>query len=70
MNLFYKLLSDSERDELDPLKTNFKSKRIYWYEVEGRFVTYFRLFDNKLFEHGLTKEEVLSKQKRHFHKQK
>lgn len=59
MNLFYKLLADSERDETDPLKTNFKSKRIYWYEVEGRFVTYFRLYANKLFDYGITKEEVL-----------
>jgi hypothetical protein len=66
MNLFYKLLSDSERDELDPLKTNFKSKRIYWYEVEGRFITYFRLFENKLFEHGLTKEEVFEQVKAAF----
>jgi len=66
MNLFYKLLTDSERSELDPLKTNFKSKRIYWYEVEGRFVTYFRLFENKLFEHGLTKEEVFEQVKAAF----
>ena len=66
MNLFYKLLIDSERDELDPLKTNFKSKRIYWYEVEGRFVTYFRLFDNKLFEYGVTKEEVFEQVKAAF----
>ena len=59
MNLFYKLLMDSERPESDPLSTNFKSMRIYWYEIEGRFVTYFRLYPNKLFEYGVTREEVL-----------
>lgn len=58
MNLFYKLLMDAERPESDPLSTNFKSMRIYWYEVEGRFVTYFRLYPKKLFEYGVTKEEI------------
>ena len=66
MNLFYKLLTDSERPETDPLATNFKSKRIYWYEVEGRFVTYFRLYPNKLFEYGITKEEVFLQVKEAF----
>ena len=58
MNLFYKLLTDSERPENDPLSTNFKSKRIYWYEIEGRFVTYFRLYPNKLLEYDITREEI------------
>jgi hypothetical protein len=61
MNLFHKLLVDSQRPESDPLSTNFKSKMIYWYEVEGRFVTYFRLYENKLFQaqpESITKEEI------------
>lgn len=59
MNLFYRLLTDSERSDTDPLFNNFKSKRIYWYEVEGRFVTYFKIYPNKLFEYGIKKEEIL-----------
>ncbi len=59
MNLFYRLLTDSQRPESDPLYNNFKSKMIYWYELEGRNVTYFRLLAAKLFEYGITKEEIL-----------
>jgi hypothetical protein len=58
MNLFYKLLSDSERPEGDPLKNNYKAMRVYWYQVSGRFVTYFRLNNHKLHEFGITKDEV------------
>jgi len=60
MNLFYKLLSDSERPEGDPLKNNYKAMRVYWYQVSGRFVTYFKLNNHKLHDFGLTKEEVFN----------
>lgn len=43
MNLFYKLLTDAERPDGDPLKNNYKALRVYWYQVPGRFVTYYRL---------------------------
>ena len=66
MNLFYKLLTDAERDESDPLSTNFKSMRIYWYEVPGRFVTYFRLYPQKLFEYGINKEDIFLQVKEAF----
>jgi hypothetical protein len=66
MNLFWKLLVDAERPESDPLSTNFKSKRIYWYEVDGRFVTFFRLYPNKLFEYGIDKEDVFEQVKAAF----
>jgi hypothetical protein len=66
MNLFYRLLSDSERPEGDPLKNNYKAMRVYWYQVAGRFVTYFRLNNHKLYEHGLTKEYVLQKAQEEF----
>lgn len=35
-NFFHKLVIDSERMDGDPLKNNFKTKRIYWWMVDGR----------------------------------
>jgi hypothetical protein len=66
MNLFYKLLSDSERPEGDPLKNNYRAMRVYWYQVAGRFVTYFKLNNHKLHEFGLTNQYVLDKVKEEF----
>ncbi len=61
MNLFHKILSDAERPEGDPLKNNYKAMRVYWHQVPGRFVTYLRLNDNKLFEYGVTKEQIFDR---------
>lgn len=61
MNLFHRLLTDAERPEGDPQKNNYKPMRVYWYQVPGRFVTYIRLNNHKLYENGLTKEDVLKK---------
>lgn len=58
MNLFYRLLTDSERPDGDPLKNNYKAMRVYWYQVPGRFVTLFRLNAHKMHEQGVTKEQV------------
>jgi hypothetical protein len=58
MNLFHKLLTDAERPEGDPQKNNYKAMRVYWHQVPGRFVTYLRLNTHKLYEHGITKEDV------------
>jgi len=58
MNLFHKLLTDAERPDGDPQKNNYKAMRVYWHQVPGRFVTYLRLNNHKLHEHGLTKEEI------------
>lgn len=63
MNLFHRLLTDAERPEGDPKKNNYKPMRVYWYQVPGRFVTYIRLNNHKLYENGLTKEHVLEKVK-------
>lgn len=60
MNLFHKLLTDAERVDGDPLKNNYKAMRVYWYEVPGRFVTYFRLNVHKMYEYGIDKEEIFS----------
>jgi hypothetical protein len=59
MNLFHKILTDAERPDGDPLKNNYKPMRVYWYQVPGRFVTYIRLNDHKLWEHGLKGEDIL-----------
>ena len=66
MNLFYRLLSDSERPDGDPLKNNYKAMRVYWYQVAGRFVTYFKINNHKLYEYGLTKEYVFQKAQEEF----
>ncbi len=58
MNLFHRLLTDAERPEGDPQKNNYKAMRVYWYQVPGRFVTYLRLNSHKLYDHGLTKEDI------------
>jgi hypothetical protein len=57
MNLFHKLLVNAERPDGDPLKTTIK-RWVYWYQVDGRFVTYLRLNSHKLFENGLTTEDI------------
>jgi Terminase large subunit, T4likevirus-type, N-terminal len=59
MNLFYKLLTDAERPEGDPLRSNYCAMRVYWYQVPGRFVTYYRLNPHKMHEYGVTKEQIL-----------
>ena len=59
MNLFHKLLTDGERPDGDPRRNNFKAHRVYWYQVPGRFVTYVRLNDHKLYEQGIDKEYIL-----------
>ena len=58
MNLFHKLLIESQLPEGDPKKSTYKSMMIYWYAVEDRFVTYFRLIKEKLFAYGIEKEEI------------
>ena len=60
MNLFHKLLTDAERPDGDPLKNNYKPMRVYWYQVPGRFVTYIRLNAHKLYEYGVTKEDIFN----------
>ena len=58
MNLFYRLLTDAERPEGDPQKNQFKALRIYWYQVPGRFVTFYRLNPVKLFKFGMTEDAL------------
>lgn len=58
INLFHKLLMDAERPDGDPLKNNYKALRVYWYQVPGRFTTYIRLNDHRMYEYGVTKEDI------------
>ena len=66
MNLFYRLLTDAERPEGDPLKNNYKPMRVYWHQVPGRFVTFFRLNKHKMYESKLTKEYIFEQVKENF----
>lgn len=61
MNMFYKLLSSAERPEGDKLKNNYKSMRVYWWQVPNRFVTYLRLDNGLMHEHGITKEQIIDR---------
>lgn len=66
MNLFHKILTDSEREPGDPLKNNYKSKRVYWYQVPGRFVSYIRLNEHQLFQNNITKELIYNQVYKNF----
>jgi hypothetical protein len=66
MNLFHKLLVNAERPDGDPLKNNYKAMRVYWHQVDGRFVTYLRLNSHKLFENELSTEDVFEMMKNKF----
>lgn len=66
MNLFHKLLSDAERPDGDPLKNSFRAMRVYWYQVPGRFVTYFRLNNHRMYEQSVTKEMIWEQVKEQF----
>lgn len=66
MNMFYRLLTDAERPDGDPLKNNYKAMRVYWHQVPGRFVTYFRLNNHRMYEQKVTKELILEQVKEKF----
>ena len=65
-NLFHKLLSESQLPESDPKHSNFKSMMVYWHQVEGRFVTYFRLNPQNLQKYLISKEEIFEQVKEVF----
>lgn len=66
MNLFYKLLNDAMRPDGDPLKNNYRAMKVYWYQVPGRFVTYYRLNNHRMYEQGMTKEFIYDQVKETF----
>jgi hypothetical protein len=59
-NLFWKLLYQSQLPKGHKDKNNYVSKMVYWYNVQGRFVTYLRLNEYELEKIGLTAETFLS----------
>ena len=59
MNMFHRLLTDAMRSDGDPLKNNYRAMKVFWYQVPGRFVTYFRLNNHRMYENGVTKEQVI-----------
>ncbi len=57
-NLFWKILNAAEKPLGDKDKNTFASRRVYWYQVPGRFVTYFRLNEHEINKNGLTLDDV------------
>lgn len=57
-NLFWKILSGAEKPAGDKDKNTFASKRVYWYQVPGRFVSYLRLNEWEIQKHGLELDDV------------
>jgi len=66
MNLFHRLLTDAERPDGDPLKNNYYPMRVYWYQVEGRFVTYYELSDHKLHQFNISRDDLFKQVKEAF----
>lgn len=57
-NLFWKILNGAEKPLGDKDRNTFASKRVYWYQVPGRFVTYLRLNEYEVQKNGLILEDV------------
>lgn len=57
-NLFWDILTKAELPKGDKNKNNFASKRVYWYEVNGRFVTYLKLNNNLLEKYQIENIDV------------
>lgn len=63
-NLFHKLLMEAEKPEGE--KSSYVAKRVYWWQVPKRFITYIRLNPKKLEEFNITNESVLNHLKERF----
>lgn len=57
LNLFHKLLTDAEKPEGE--KSSYFAKRVYWWQIPKRFVTYIRLDSKKIDDFKISKEEIL-----------
>lgn len=67
-NLFHKLLIDAEKPEGE--KSSYTAKRVYWWQVPKRFVTYVRLNQKKLDHFKLEPKDVVDHLKEAFPKNK
>ncbi len=57
-NLFWKILTSAELPPGDARKNNFKSMRVYWWEVPNRNVTMIRLNNEMLKKYELTPKGI------------
>lgn len=57
LNLFHRLLTDAEKP--DGEKSSYVAKRVYWWQMPKRFITYVRLIQKKLDEYAITPDMVL-----------
>ncbi len=57
-NLFWKLLSNAEKKQGDPEKNTFIAKRVYWYHIPSRFVTYLRLNEYELGKNNINADDL------------
>lgn len=57
-NLFWKILTSAELPNGDPRKNNFKSMRVYWWQVPNRNVTMIRLNNEMLKKYELTPKGI------------
>lgn len=58
MNLFYKLLIESELPHDDPNWNGFHSLRIYWWQMKGRRDTKIFLNETKMKRFGVTRDDI------------
>jgi hypothetical protein len=58
-NLFHKLLSEAELPVGDKRKNTFHARRVYWHEIEGRFVTYVKIYSEICQKYGITKDDII-----------
>ena len=56
-NLFHRLLTDAEKPESE--KSSYAAKRVYWWQVPKRFVTYIKLDSRKLEDLGIKRDTVM-----------
>lgn len=64
LNLFHRLLTDAEKPEGE--KSSYVAKRVYWWQMPKRFITYIRLTQKKLEEFKITPQMVLDHFKMRF----
>lgn len=63
-NLFYRLLMDAEKPEGE--KSSYKAKRVYWWQVPKKFVTYVRLNNKSISELNISPQEIYNQLKTTF----
>lgn len=59
LNLFHKMLTDSELPEDDPNWNGFRSMRVYWWQIKGRRDTKIFVNDKKLRKYKISKNDLM-----------